>query len=233
MRLVWCLVLGLLCWPVARAEAAAATLHWDSGGGSTARFQVQRCLAPTGQSECVPSADLPNGSVPATVTTYTDQTLEAGKGYCWSLWAVDSAEKRMQVAPGADGKRYVCQGSALVLPLAGAITLTPQGSHLLVKWSLPTFAPGTVPASALTGFAVWRRPEPVPPGAGWAVVASTGPTVTTWEDAAPATPSGCYQIRALYGTLGSVDNATVCAAAPVFVPGPVVPPAPTNLRFAP
>jgi hypothetical protein len=232
MALLWVLLL-LGCWPVARAEAAAATLRWDSGGGSTARFQIQRCLAPTGQSECVPSADLPGASVPATVTTYIDQTPEAGKGYCWSVWAILTDQSRLQVLPGPDGKRYVCQASALVLPLAGPITLTPQGASLLVQWSLPTFTSATVPASALTGFAVWRRPEPVPPGEGWKVVTSVGPTVTTWEDTAPAKPQGCYQIRALYGTLGFVDNATVCGAAPVFVPGPVVPPAPTNLRFAP
>ncbi len=216
-------------------HAASVLLQWDAGTGPglpTAGYQMQRCLVPTGQTSCPPTVDLPSGAVLAPVTTFTDTTVTPGSVYCWTVWGVGTDGSRVQVLPGADGKRFVCKTVTQTLPPPGPTTLQPLEVGLRVTWLPPTFTGTDATPSMLTRYDIWRRADP---GSNWLTVGTVGPTITTWDDVAATTalaPGFCYEIRAVYNPIASVGNGMVCAKAGP-PPAPTGPPAPINLRLAP
>jgi hypothetical protein len=158
---------------------------------------------------------------------FTDTTATAGVLQCWAVKAVDASGARSAAAMATDGVTpYVCKQSAgTTLPMPGPITIQPLATGLRILWAAPTFTSSTVPASALTGYEVWRRADPQTQTTGWVRVVALGPTVTAWNDPSPFPGGNCYQVRANYGTLGYKENDTTCAT---FAPAPLQ--APTNLR---
>jgi hypothetical protein len=230
------LLLALVLTLPAMTHAASVTMQWDQKTGDQLvlpkGYVVFRCTITAG-SACSPTQALPNSNTAPPTTTFTDTTVSPGQGYCWTLWATYPNGTKAQVEPDAHGSRNTCTTIAGTLAPAGPIILAPQGATLVLQWTLPTFTASTLPASALTGFGVWRRDDPSPPGVGWTMLGSLAPTILTWTDTNPAKPGGCYQIQAQYGAAGTVDNGTVCAAAPVVPPTPAVLQPPTNLRLVP
>jgi hypothetical protein len=217
------------------AHAGPVKMQWNAGTGPglpVQNYQMQRCTPPTGQTTCAPSVDVPNGTTLPTVTLWTDTTGTPGTTYCWTVFAVAEDGSRKQVTPGADGKPYVCTATPWQLPPAGPTTVQPLPVGLRLTWLPPTYTGTDATAAMLTRYDVWRRPNP---GTAWTSVGSVGPTILTWDDLAATTdlaPGFCYEIRAVYNPIASVGNGMVCATATPPAP-PTVPPAPTNLRFAP
>jgi hypothetical protein len=234
MRTMLVLLGWLLLSPLA-AHAASASFAWTAGppgGIPLAHYQMQRCSVPGGKSSCAPSVDLASGVVPKTQTTFVDATVAGGTAYCWTVLAVGTDQSRAQVKPGADGKPYVCATVPFTLPPPGPTTTQPLPVGLRLTWPPPVYAGSDATPDMLTRYDIWRRTDP---GTSWATVGTAPATRTTFDDPAATTdlaPGVCYEVRAVYHPISSVGNGLVCVAT-TSSQAPLVPAAPTNLRFVP
>jgi hypothetical protein len=225
------LVLGLPFWLVVRVYAASIGMAWDETV-SPAGHEVLRCTVPSGGATCVPATVMPGMPLPGTARTYTDTTATGAQ--CWTVKGIDRAGIRSTPATTAAGVPYICQQSAGLFPPSGGllpppatVTVTQVGSSVRLTWLAPTFTAATVPATALTGYEIWRKGHSTPPVPDWTKAASLGSTVLTWEDATPFLPGTCYEVSAWYGTTDYKEAATVCLTL-TAAPAPL--PAPSNLR---
>jgi hypothetical protein len=95
----------------AHAQAASVSIAWTYNVTPPLKqtgFQVLRCQMTAGAPSCIPSADLPGGSTPPTVLTFTDTTVVEGNGYCWTAVALGPGG-RSDPATTTAGTSYICK----------------------------------------------------------------------------------------------------------------------------
>jgi hypothetical protein len=226
MRYLYGVMVLVLSGAASLAQAASMSMAWDATT-SPAGFAILRCTVPAGASMCTPGTDLPGMPIEGKWRSYIDTT--AAGHQCWAVKSVDASGARSAAGMATDGVTpYLCKQQPVggtTLPSAGPITIQSISNGLRILWSHPTFDATTVPPSTLTGYEVWRRADPQTPSKGWVRLSAVASTVTTWDDPSPFVGGNCYQVRALYGTLGYKENDATCAT---FAAAPLLPP--TNLR---
>ena len=210
---------------VSATPSVSYALGWDyTATPAPDSWTIWRCQANATTKTCTPSTALPGMPITdSTLRQYRDETPLAGVPYCWTVTGSKAGWDPSPPAKTPAGVPYICAQMGGMMPKAGVIQIQLVGRALRITWNAPKFDATTVPASALTGYVVWISNTATTNK--WEQIATVSPTVLTWNYAAPPVGQTCVQIGAQYGTLGRVDNDTVCGTVP-----PPTLPGPTNLR---
>jgi hypothetical protein len=106
---LWACLWALAGW----VQAESVTIAWNfdmTPPLAHTGFQVLRCAVEPGTGFCVPSTDLPGGTVSPATLAFTD-TVEEG-GFCWTVVALSPSGQSVPATTGpteGSGTPYICK----------------------------------------------------------------------------------------------------------------------------